>query len=168
VSVKVFTAFNVAEASGPVVGLFRPDAIWTTGGGLRLTGRDEISAFTHQVLPRANRDSTATYEVVQVLFIRLDVAAVKVRQRPVTLDRQPIEDQHEGSPLYVMSKEDGRWNIVVGPSTASSTAARCASYRRSTWARLRSSTGRAGFTRPAVCLWSSDGLRGRRPKRPQQ
>ena len=92
-SVKVFTAFNVAEASGPVVGLFRPDAIWTTGGGLRLTGRDEISAFTHQVLPRANRDSTATYEVVQVLFIRLDVAAVKVPDVAVfDLTRMESED----------------------------------------------------------------------------
>ena len=105
------------ELPDEFVGLFRPDAIWTTGGGRRLTGRDEISAFTHQVLPGAMKDSTAIYEVVQVLFIRPDVAAVKVRQRPVTLDRQPIEDQHEGSPLYVMSKEDGRWNIVVGQNT---------------------------------------------------
>jgi hypothetical protein len=32
------------------------------------------------------KDSMATYEVVHVLFIRPDVAAVKVRQRPVTLD----------------------------------------------------------------------------------
>jgi hypothetical protein len=30
------------------------------------------------------KDSMATYEVVHVLFIRPDVAAVKVRQRPVT------------------------------------------------------------------------------------
>jgi len=29
-----------------------------------------------------------------VLFIRPDVAAVKVRQRPVTLDGEPIEGQN--------------------------------------------------------------------------
>ncbi|MGV9456405.1 SgcJ/EcaC family oxidoreductase [Streptomyces sp. NPDC003635] len=59
------------------VGLFRADAIWTTGHGKRLTGRDEISSFTHQVLPGAMKDSTATYEVVHVLFIRPDLAAIK-------------------------------------------------------------------------------------------
>ena len=98
-------------------GLFRQDAIWTTGGGKRLIGRDEISAFTHQVLPGAMKDSTATYEVTHVLFIRPDVAAVKVRQRPVTLDGKPIVGQNEGSPLYVMAKEGGQWRIVVGQNT---------------------------------------------------
>src|SRR3954452_7825326 len=68
------------------VGLFRPDAIWTTGGGRRLFGRDEIAAFTRRVLPGAMRESTATYRVEQVLFIRPDVAAVKVRQQPIALD----------------------------------------------------------------------------------
>jgi hypothetical protein len=40
-----------------------------------------------------------------------------VRQRPVTLDGVPIEDQHEGSPLYVMTKQDGRWFLVAGQNT---------------------------------------------------
>ena len=63
------------------------------------------------------RESTATYEVVHVLFIRPDVAAVKVRQRPVTLSGQPIEGQNEGSPLFVMAKEDGQWRLVAGQNT---------------------------------------------------
>jgi uncharacterized protein (TIGR02246 family) len=100
------------------VGVFRSDAIWTTGHGRRLTGRDEIAAFTRRVLPGAMRESTATYEVVQVLFIRPDVAAVKVRQRPVTLEGTPIEGASEGSPLYVMAKEDGRWLLVAAQNTA--------------------------------------------------
>jgi uncharacterized protein (TIGR02246 family) len=105
------------ELPGEFVGLFREDAIWTTGGGKRLVGRDEISAFTHQVLPGAMQDSTATYEVAHVLFIRPDVAAVKVRQRPVTLDGEPIEGQNEGSPLYIMAKEGGQWCLVAGQNT---------------------------------------------------
>jgi uncharacterized protein (TIGR02246 family) len=56
------------ELPDEFVGLFREDAIWTTGGGKRLIGRDEISAFTHQVLPGAMKESTATYEVTHVLF----------------------------------------------------------------------------------------------------
>jgi len=95
------------------VGLFRADAIWTTGHGKQLIGRDAISAFTHQVLPGAMRDSTATYEVVHVVFIRPDVAAVKVRQCVVTGDGQ----HSEGSPLYVMAKEGDRWRVVAGQNT---------------------------------------------------
>src|SRR3954470_24322756 len=68
------------ELPDEFVGLFRADAIWTTGGGKRLFGRDAISAFTHQVLPGGMRGSTVTFEVEHVLFIRPDVAAVKVRQ----------------------------------------------------------------------------------------
>jgi len=33
--------------------LFRADAIWTTGGGKRLLGRDEIAAFTGRCFPEA-------------------------------------------------------------------------------------------------------------------
>ena len=105
------------ELPDEFVGLFRADAIWTTGGGRRLTGRDEISAFTHRVLPGAMKDLSARYEVVQVLFIRPDVAAVKVRQRYTTRDGGPLPDWNEGSPLYVMAKEQGRWVLVVGQNT---------------------------------------------------
>ena len=105
------------ELPDEFVGLFRPDAIWTTAHGKRLIGRDEIAAFTRRVLPGAMRHSTATYQVEHVLFIRPDVAAVKVRQRPVTLDGRPIEGQNEGSPLYVMAKEGGRWRLVACQNT---------------------------------------------------
>ncbi|WP_283134621.1 SgcJ/EcaC family oxidoreductase [Rhizohabitans arisaemae] len=96
--------------------LFREDAIWTTGHGKRLFGRDEIAAFTHKVLPGAMKDLTANYEVVHVLFIRPDVAAVKVRQW-YTRDGLPIEGEQEGTPMYVMAKEDGRWTLVACQNT---------------------------------------------------
>ena len=99
------------------IDLFREDAIWTTAHGKRLTGREEIASFTRQVLPGAMKDATATYEVVHVVFIRPDVAAVKIRQRPIKPDGTPITDQNEGSPLYVQSKEDGEWRIVAGQNT---------------------------------------------------
>jgi uncharacterized protein (TIGR02246 family) len=99
------------------VALFRQDAIWTTGHGRRLFGRDEISAFTQRVLPGAMKESTATYRIEHVLFVRPDVAAVKVRQRAVTHDGEPIEGQNEGSPLYVMAKEEGQWRLVACQNT---------------------------------------------------
>lgn len=63
------------------LGLFHPDAVWTTAHGKVLIGLDAISEFTRKVLPAANWDGKVTYEVIHVLFIRPDVAAVKIRQR---------------------------------------------------------------------------------------
>ena len=64
------------------------------------------------------KESTATYAVTHMLFIRPDVVAVKVRQQQVTHDGRPIPSQSEGSPTYVMSREDGQWRIVVRQNTA--------------------------------------------------
>ncbi len=96
------------------VGLFHPDATWVTARGRRLTGRDEIAAFTRSILPGAMVDSTAIYEVVRVQFVRPDVAVVSVRQRPLTLDGRPLDDRPEGRPTYVMAKEGGAWKIAAG------------------------------------------------------
>ncbi|MEV4430246.1 SgcJ/EcaC family oxidoreductase [Streptomyces sp. NPDC049602] len=93
--------------------LFHPDAIWTTAHGKVLIGLDAISKFTRKVLPAASWDGQVTYEVVHVLFIRPDVAAVKVRQRYLA----PGEES-EGAPLYVISKQaDGRWLLTACQNT---------------------------------------------------
>jgi uncharacterized protein (TIGR02246 family) len=98
------------------IDLFREDAIWTTAHGKRLFGRDEIASFTRQVLPGAGAEALATYEVSHVLYIRPDVAAVKIRQRRIAPDGTYL-DVAEGSPLYVLSKEDGTWRIAAGQNT---------------------------------------------------
>lgn len=93
--------------------LFHPDAIWTTAHGKVLIGLDAIAEFTRKVLPAANWDGKVTYEVLHVLFIRPDVAAVKVRQRYLTPD-----EESEGAPLYVISKQaDGRWLLTACQNT---------------------------------------------------
>jgi uncharacterized protein (TIGR02246 family) len=96
------------------VALFREDAIWTTGHGKRLFGRDAIAEFTAKVLPGSSVHGKATYEVEHVLFIRPDVAAVKVRQRYFTGDG--VLDS-EGTPMYVISKENGRWLLTANQNT---------------------------------------------------
>ncbi|WP_340384751.1 SgcJ/EcaC family oxidoreductase [Streptomyces sp. SS7] len=93
--------------------LFHPDAVWTTAHGKVLIGLEAISQFTRKVLPAASWDGEVSYEVVHVLFIRPDVAAVKVRQRYL-----PPGDASEGAPLYVMSKQhDGRWLLTACQNT---------------------------------------------------
>jgi uncharacterized protein (TIGR02246 family) len=114
---------------------FRQDAIWTTAHGKRLTGFEEISSFTHKVLPGAiEQPVTATYEAEYILFIRADIAAVKIRQRPVTRDGQPLDevfrghsdpaalvashsDAVPGTPMYVLAKDDGQWRIAAAQNT---------------------------------------------------
>ena len=105
------------ESVEDFVGLFRDDATWVTAGGRRLIGRQEIAEFTQQVLPGAMRDSSAIYQVMHVVFVRADVAVVAVRQRPVDLSGQPLEDRPEGRPTYVMAEEADGWRIVAGQNT---------------------------------------------------
>ncbi|MBN6038893.1 SgcJ/EcaC family oxidoreductase [Amycolatopsis sp. 195334CR] len=117
---RVVAAVEHAQANELVdefVALFRADAIWTTGGGKKLIGRDEIAAFTRQVLPGGMTGLKCTLEVVHVLFIRPDVAAVKVRQLYTSTDGVPREDEGEGTPLFVMSKEEGRWWLTACQNT---------------------------------------------------
>ncbi|MYX15308.1 SgcJ/EcaC family oxidoreductase [Streptomyces sp. SID8374] len=116
---------------------FREDAIWTTAHGKRLTGLPEIGAFTRKVLPpQADSPVVATYTVDLILFIRPDVAAVKIRQRPVTRDGGEYldeifhgqEDPSElvaahpesvpGTPTYVLAKDDGVWRIAAAQNTS--------------------------------------------------
>ncbi|MEU9035583.1 SgcJ/EcaC family oxidoreductase [Streptomyces sp. NPDC048352] len=95
------------------LGLFHPDAIWTTAHGKVLIGFEEIAEFTRRVLPAADWDGTVTYEVAHVLFVRDDVAAVKVRQC-----YQGAGEGSEGAPLYVVSRQDdGRWLLTACQNT---------------------------------------------------
>ncbi|MFD6400315.1 SgcJ/EcaC family oxidoreductase [Nocardia sp. NPDC060249] len=102
------------ELAEEFIAVFREDAIWTTGHGKRLFGRPAIAEFTAQVLPGATTHGTATYEVEHVLFLRPDVAAVKIRQSYFTLDG---ELSGQGTPMYVMTKEDGAWVLTANQNT---------------------------------------------------
>lgn len=99
------------------ISLFTPEAVWVTAHGKRLTGRDEIHDFTKKVLPGAMKDSTATYEVDHISFVRDDVAVVNVHQQPITHDGEPLDGAPHGSPVYVMAKEEGEWKISAGQNT---------------------------------------------------
>jgi uncharacterized protein (TIGR02246 family) len=95
-----------------LLALFRADAIWTTGGGRRLFGLDAIAAFTRAVLPGGMRGMSQTFELEHVLYLRPDVVAVKVRQVYRTDQGSDV-----GSPLWVMTKEDGAWRLAACQNT---------------------------------------------------
>ncbi|MFJ4877144.1 SgcJ/EcaC family oxidoreductase [Streptomyces sp. NPDC088745] len=106
---------QVHELPDEFLSLFRSDAIWTTAHGKLLTGLDEIAAFTRRALPGSMANGSVRYELVDVLFIRPDVAAVKARGQYLTLDGEPTGNPT--SPLYVMAKEDGRWLLTANQNT---------------------------------------------------
>ncbi|MFF4880835.1 SgcJ/EcaC family oxidoreductase [Micromonospora sp. NPDC000668] len=101
------------ELPDEFIDLFRADAIWTTGHGRRLFGREAISVFTRQVLPGGMRDTSVTFDIEHVLFIRPDVVAVKVRQVYQTPDGQEV-----GTPMFVMAKEEGQWRLTACQNTS--------------------------------------------------
>jgi uncharacterized protein (TIGR02246 family) len=101
------------ERPDEFLALFRPDAIWTTGGGKRLFGLEAISEFTHQVLPGGMQGQSVAFELEHVVFIRPDVAAVKLRQVYTTPEGLDV-----GTPLWVLSKEDGRWLLAASQNMA--------------------------------------------------
>lgn len=103
-----------AEDADAFLALFHPDAIWTTGAGKFLNGLTEISEFTRTVLPGATKDGYATYEPFFIRFIRPDVAAVKVRQQYFN---HSGELRSQGTPLYGMTKEEGRWLLTFCQNT---------------------------------------------------
>ncbi len=66
------------------------------------------------MLPGSSAHGRATYDVEQVLFIRPDVAAVKVRQRYFDVTGNLAS---EGTPMYVVAKEDGNWLLTANQNT---------------------------------------------------
>lgn len=96
------------------VGLFREDAVWTTANGHRLTGRDEIERFTRTVLPGAMTETTVSYRLVDVTWLRPDVAAVRAESQYATRAGEPTD---AFTPLYVMTKESGTWKLAACQNT---------------------------------------------------
>lgn len=97
--------------------LFDADAVWVTGGGQRLVGRDAIAAFTRKVLPGAMADGTVRYDVEHVLFITPDVALTGVNQEYLSSDGQPLAPPQQGRPSYVWRRRNGVWLLICGQNT---------------------------------------------------
>ncbi|EWS81813.1 EcaC [Brachybacterium phenoliresistens] len=98
--------------------LFDDDAVWVTGGGRRLIGKDVISAFTRQVLPGFAARGSVRYVVEHIRFLSPDLALTGVDQEALTRDGAPLSPRQEGRPSYLWLRTDGRWRIAAGQNTA--------------------------------------------------
>ena len=103
-----------AEDVEGFLALFDPDAVWVTGGGRRLVGREAIAEFTRAVLPGGMNGGSVTYVVDHIAFIADDVAVTGVNQQYTDREGNPAG---EGRPTYVWRRAGGTWRIVVGQNT---------------------------------------------------
>ena len=104
-----------AEDVDGFVALFHDDAVWVTGGGVRLVGKDAIAAFTRSVLPGAMVGVTVSYSVAHVRFLTPDVALTGVEQEYRPAGGGPAS---RGLPSYVWVREaGGPWLLAVGQNT---------------------------------------------------
>jgi uncharacterized protein (TIGR02246 family) len=96
--------------------LFTKDAIITNVAGLRIIGRDEF----YEVMKKAMKTSLAEVitrnEVVDITFIRHDVAIVSCYKHLVEKGKLD-EDASKASLTFVMVKEQNNWLIASAQST---------------------------------------------------
>ncbi|MFC0842437.1 SgcJ/EcaC family oxidoreductase [Streptomyces noboritoensis] len=77
--------------------LFGQEAVWTVPHGDPLTGLAAISAFARRSLPATvHRPLTVTCEAESIVFVRPDLAVVKIRQRPITRDGRRLGEVLRG------------------------------------------------------------------------
>lgn len=109
---------QLTEDPDAFLALFDPDAVWVTGGGRRLVGLNEISAFTHSVLPGWRKDGgTATYVVEHIRFLTPDIAVTSVDQEYLDADGAPHSPRQRGLPTYTWRRQGNDWRIVNGQNT---------------------------------------------------
>lgn len=108
---------QLAEDVEGFLALFDPDAVWVTGGGVRLPDRAAIATFTARALPGAFESGSVRYEVVYIRFITPDVAVTGVNQEYLTSDGRSLTPRQEGRPTYAWHRRAGVWRIVVGQNT---------------------------------------------------
>jgi uncharacterized protein (TIGR02246 family) len=94
--------------------LFDSDAVWVTGGGIRLVGLDSISEFTRKVLPGAMSEGSVTYHVDHIQRITPQVVLTGVNQQYFDIDGHQTS---AGRPTYIWRRTGSTWKIVAGQNT---------------------------------------------------
>ena len=114
----VETGLNTDDAE-LVVRHFAEDAFAVGADGRETAGRAALrEAHERAVGPGGSlRDQRARYDVVDVVFVRPDVALVRKHARAVDGDGAPIDVGHAMSALYVLTREQGRWWIAARQNT---------------------------------------------------
>jgi len=96
---------------------FTLDATWVSVAGHRLPGWKQINDMHKLVYEGLLKDSYARYDVVNISFVRPDVAITHIRQHHATSDGMIIEGGQGSLAVYVMVKENETWMVAAGQNT---------------------------------------------------
>jgi uncharacterized protein (TIGR02246 family) len=111
---RFMNAWNRHDAKA-FASVFSDDADFTNWRGTGASGREKIEAFHAPMFATIFSKSHQEYTDIKTRFIRPDVAAVDVRWKmtgAVDAQGNPRPDR-EGLLSFVMTKNTGRWEIVV-------------------------------------------------------
>lgn len=91
---------------------FAEDADYTVWNGVHIKGREGIARGHEQIFSTFYKGTKLRLDVLGVRFLRDDVAVVHAEGRVVKQGEQFPADP-DVIPLFVLSRERGRWQIVV-------------------------------------------------------
>jgi uncharacterized protein (TIGR02246 family) len=95
---------------------FAEDVDFTVWNGLYLKGREAITKSHTEIFNTIFKDEKLHHTVLSIRFLRDDVAVVRTEASHVKKEEE-FPSRPMVFPLYVMTKEKGRWQIVVFQNT---------------------------------------------------
>jgi uncharacterized protein (TIGR02246 family) len=100
-----------AKDADRCAGRFTPDARSVTASGARAVGRDAIRAAHEAAFAGQLATTVARFEVLDVLFVRPDVAVVTAGAFPAG---DEVDLSRPGTVvMHVMTREGGSWSIAA-------------------------------------------------------
>jgi uncharacterized protein (TIGR02246 family) len=85
--------------------------------GVQLTGLAEMLEASRRGLAGPLAEEYARYQLVDLVFLRPDVAIGHKVARAVTAEGRPIDPEPSMIALYVFVKEDGQWWVATRQNT---------------------------------------------------
>ncbi|ASR37864.1 DUF4440 domain-containing protein [Prauserella marina] len=110
------TAYNTNDAE-LMTKYFAAEASVVNAVGKRIVGREALLAANQQGLASFLKDQYVRYDVIEINFVRPDVALVHKQARATTSAGRLIDEDPAMLALYVLEKENDRWWIVVRQNT---------------------------------------------------
>lgn len=95
---------------------FAEDVDFTVWNGLYFKGRDAITKSHAQIFNTIYKGEKLRHKVLSIRFVRNDVAVVRTEASHVKKEDE-FPSRPQVFPLYLMTKEKSRWQIVVFHNT---------------------------------------------------